>query len=416
MKVARRIAVAAAVVALGTTGCATKASNGDEPGASADVKTGTGVSGDTINLGVLTDLSGPFAPIGKEVQQALELYWEQRNEDGGICDTYNVQLQTKDSAYNVQQTSALYSTMSRDVVAFQNVLGTAPSLAIADRLEADNMLAILHGQGAEVLKHPNILMTGTTFPIEAANGLGYLVDEGLLSEGDPVGHIYLEGSYGEGVLEGVEKFTAAHGMELTKSQIAATTTDLTAAISSMANEDVKAIVASTSPPQLASIALASEAEGLNVPILASTPAWTAGLLETPAAKALTEQMYMAFPVSGFENPKASEFREAYVEKYPGEDPSLQIILVYSEALAMDAILQKACENGDLTPAGVMQAKGEITTLETGGVTPTLDLSQPGVPVTAEEFIMRAAEVPGGLKMIDGPYASEFAKQLMSQDN
>lgn len=415
MKLATRFAATTAVLALAATGCGTKA--GDSGGgADGDVKTGAGVSGNTISLGVLTDLSGPFAPIGKEVQQSLELYWDQRNDDGGVCKKYKVEVQTKDNAYNVQQTSALYSTMSKDVVAFQNVLGTAPSLAIADRLESEEKLAILHGQGAEVLKHPNILMTGTTFPVEAANGLGYLMEKGLLKEGEAVGHIYLEGSYGEGVLAGVEKFTAEHDMSLAKSQIAATTTDLTAAVSTLANKDVKVIVASTSPPQLASVALAAAAEGLDVPILASTPAWTAGLLDTPAAKALTKHMYTAFPVSGFENPAAAKFRDAYVAKYPGQDPSLQIILVYSEALAMDAVLEKACENGDLTPAGVLKAKGGIDTLETDGVTPTLDLTREGVPVTAEEFITKADDVPGGLKMIDGPYASEFAKTLMEQGN
>lgn len=409
MRNRRTVAAALLATCLAASAGACSSKTVDQDSGDGDaVLTGTGVEDGKITLGVLTDLSGPFAPIGEEVDQALRLYWDLRNQEGGICGQFDVVIDTKDNAYNVQTTTSLYSAMNTEVLAFQNVLGTAPVLALADRLAEDNMLAILHGQGAEVLAYDNILMTGATFPIEASNGLGYLLEQGLISDGDTVGHVYLEGSYGEGVLEGVKYFVDRHDMTLVEARITATTQDLTAAVTDFASKGVDVIVASTSPPQLASAAVAAEAEGLDVPILASTPAWTAGLLDTPAAPALTTHMYTAFPVSGFENPKAAEFREAYIERHPGTDPSLQIVLVYSEAVAMDAILERACANGDLTPKGVLDARNQIDRLTTEGVTPALDFTRKGRPVTAEEFITRAANVPGGLKGEKGPYASEDA--------
>lgn len=43
------------------------------------MKTGEGISGKTISLGVLTDMSGVYATLGKSVTQAQQLYVKQTN-------------------------------------------------------------------------------------------------------------------------------------------------------------------------------------------------------------------------------------------------------------------------------------------------------------------------------------------------
>lgn len=407
----RTLAIGAlvSVAALALAGCSPKADTGDGGGGSGEVTTGAGIVGDEITLGMLVDLSGPFAAIGKELSQAAELYWEQRNEDGGVCGTYTVAVDVKDNAYNVQNTVSLYTEMSPDVLAFQNILGSAPTTALADSLAADDMVVVTHGQGQELLGDEHILITGATFDLEALNGLGYLLENGLIEEGGTIGHIYLEGAYGEGVLAGVQQFGELHGSTVAPVQVTPAITDLTGAVADLQSKGVQVIVVSGSPPQLASVAAAADAAGLDVPILGSTPTWTAGLLDTPAGDALRDNLYVAFPVASFENATAAAFRDAYLEKYPDENPSLQIVLEYAESRALDAVLEQACENGDLTRAGVLAARGEVTSVETDGVTPTLDLSDPSRAATAEEYIARADDVPGGLAVIDGPYASEDAR-------
>ena len=403
--------VAAAAAVLATSACSTKSNDG-EASETEGVTTSTGVKDGRIQLGMMVDLSGTFAPIGNELSQAAKLYWKQKNDDGGVCNKFPVDLVVKDNAYNVQTTVSLYSELKDSVLAFQNVLGSAPVLAITKSLKADDKLAVLHGQGQETLGHDNILMTGATFDLEAMNGLGYLRDDGEIAKGDTVGHIYLEGSYGEGVLEGVEQFADANDMSVESTQITPTVSDLTPAVGDLKSKDVDALVVSGSPPQLASAATAASAAGLDVPIVGSTPTWTAGLLETPAAKALRDNLYVAFPVASFENKVAAQFRKDYLAAHPGENPSLQIVLEYSEARALDAVLEKACELGDLTPAGVMEARKEISSLDTDGVTPELDLSDSARAATAEQFIARVDDVPGGLRVVDGPYASTEAKEAV----
>ncbi len=70
-------AVSAAAL-LAVSGCSTKASNDNSSSGSSggsQVKTGRGVSGDTIKLGSLTDLTGVFAALGKDITNAQALYW-----------------------------------------------------------------------------------------------------------------------------------------------------------------------------------------------------------------------------------------------------------------------------------------------------------------------------------------------------
>src|SRR5450756_3058750 len=94
MKIGRRSAVAglaALAVAAAATGCSTKAKNDTGSGSSSggtaagSVKTGRGVTADTITIAELTDLTGIFAALGKNITQANQLYWDQKNAAGGVC-------------------------------------------------------------------------------------------------------------------------------------------------------------------------------------------------------------------------------------------------------------------------------------------------------------------------------------------
>ena len=56
-----------------------------------------------------------------------------------------------------------------------------------------------------------MLTVGVTYDLEIINGLGYLLEQGLISEGGKIGHLYTESEYGLNALAGVEAFAAEHG-------------------------------------------------------------------------------------------------------------------------------------------------------------------------------------------------------------
>src|SRR5664279_5271843 len=107
MKIGRRSAVAglaALAVAAAATGCRPPAAAAAAGvvlrlgAAAGSVKTGRGVTADTITIAELTDLTGIFAALGKNITQANQMYWDQKNAAGGVCGR-KVNLIVKDHGY-----------------------------------------------------------------------------------------------------------------------------------------------------------------------------------------------------------------------------------------------------------------------------------------------------------------------------
>ena len=100
----------AAVVA----GCGSKAEESAAPaaGESGSLKTGPGVTDTRSRLGLLTDLTGVFAALGKPIVQGTQLFWEQQNAAGGVCDR-TVELDVKDHGYDPQKAVVQYRELSR---------------------------------------------------------------------------------------------------------------------------------------------------------------------------------------------------------------------------------------------------------------------------------------------------------------
>ena len=90
-----------AVAGCGSKGQSNNASSGGGGGSGA-LKTGPGVTGKTITLGILTDLTGVFAPLGKPTMQANQLFWKEKNAQGGVCGR-QVNLVVKDHGYDPQK-------------------------------------------------------------------------------------------------------------------------------------------------------------------------------------------------------------------------------------------------------------------------------------------------------------------------
>src|ERR671916_3368856 len=354
----------AAVVVAAASGCSTKApesSGGGAEGEAADVQTDIGVEGETIRLGVLTDLTGVFAALGQDITNANQLFWQ----DNQVCDTYTVELDVQDTGYVPQQGVQLYSGMKDGVLAMQQTIGSPINTALAPEYEADQIVNFPSAWSKTLTEIPGTGVVGATYDVEISNGYDYLFQEGLLKEGDTVGHIYFEGEYGANGLAGSKAVAEEMGLELIEAQIKATDQDMSAQITQFKAAGVNAIVLTVSPTQTASAAGVAAAQGLDVPILGSNPVFAPGLLQGPTAQALKDNLYVASPVSSFD--QHPEQLEAYEEAYPDATPSLGVVFGFAMGEAMKQVLDTACENGDLTRAGVREAFDDLEELDTGGL-------------------------------------------------
>jgi ABC-type branched-subunit amino acid transport system substrate-binding protein len=408
-RLARPLVLAAALL-LVLTSCNKATSGGEGAGG---VKTGPGVTDDTIKLAGLIDLTAVFAPLGKNMVQGIQLYWKQKNADGGICGR-SVEFTVKDTGYDPQRAIALYREVSPDVVGLQTVLGSPIITALKPAIEQDGIFAGFAGWSGAVLGDPRIQLVGTTYDIEAITGMEFLMDEAGLQPGDKVGHVYFEGDYGENALQGSKFVAGEENFTIVEQKIKPTDTDLSAQVAALRNAGVSAILVSAGPTQTASVAGVATSVGLSVPIVSNGPGFTPQLLDTPAGPALVENLHIVSSMApvALDTPKAREVAEAFTEEYPDDVPTqVGSGFGYTQSLVTDAVLQKACDNKDLTRQGVVDAMHEITDLDTGGlVAGTLDYGDPNQPPTRQVYIAKADQsVPGGLSVVDGPLEAEYAK-------
>jgi ABC-type branched-subunit amino acid transport system substrate-binding protein len=408
------LALASCVAVLAA--CSTEDPNDSGGGggdAAGDVQTGNGVTDDTITVGILTDLSGPFA-AGAQVQlTTMQGYWDQVNADGGICGR-TVEIDAQDHGYDAQKAVTLYRSMSSDIVALQQVLGSPTSAAVLPLAQEDGIYLGGHGWASVALQYDVAQPPGTTYSIEAANAVDYLMDELGLAEGATIGHVYFVGDYGGDALQGAQYAAEERGVTIVPQEITPRDTDLSAQASALEQANVDAVLLSAAPGQLASLASVLGSRGLNVPIIGNTPAFNPSLLEGPAGPALLQNYYNVTSVAPYslDEPGPQAAREMYEAAAPDAPRGWEVPLGYAQGELLANALQTACDEGDLTPEGVVAAMRTVSDLELEGLFPApLDYTDPTQPPLRSVYVSKAsAEAPGGLEVlgtVEGPSATSY---------
>ena len=407
----KRILALAAALCLTLTACS-KATSGDDQN-TGTLKTGPGVTATTIKLGSLVDLTAVFAPLSKSVVQGTQLFWKQQNAQGGVCDR-TVEVVVKDHGYDPQKAVSVYRELAGDVLGMQTILGSPVVSALRPTIDQDNMYVGVAGWSASVLTDERLQLLGTTYDIEAITGLDFLMRTKGIKSGDKVGHVYFEGDFGENALKGSQYLAAKAGLTIVGQKIRPPDTDLSAQVAAFRTAGVKAVLVSAGPTQTASVAGVAKATGLVVPIVANGPGFTPQLLNSPAGPALKENLHVVSSIAppSLDTPAAKQLQEAFAKEYPDAVPTqVGSVFGYVQARVTKDILQKACDNSDLTRQGVLTALHQLSGLDTGGlVAGTLDYTKPGQPPSRTVYISQVdASVPGGLKAVGGPVEAEPAK-------
>jgi ABC-type branched-subunit amino acid transport system substrate-binding protein len=405
-------APAAVVAALVLAGCTTQA---PEPGAGGEgggaVATDVGVTADTITLGVLTDTSGPFRNLGTGITQGNQLWADELNARGGVCDR-QIALEIADSGYKADTATTVYRQQQPNVLGYLQLLGSPINAALRGNLETDEVTSLALSWSSFILDNPYQIIPGTTYDLEMINGLAYLQQQGLIADGDTLGHIYIGGEYGDNGFLGAQYYAQQHGMTLQPAKIAATDTDMTNIVTGFQGAGVKAILLTTAPAQTASALNAANALGLDVPVLGNNPVFDpATNLAGPAAASVGNLYVVASNVPySADAPKAQEVQQAFEAAFPDASANAGVPYGYAGGLIWEQILTQACESGDLTRAGVHDAfvtSENITTEDL--VASELDFSQAGFPPSRSVYIAQADPAQeGGLRQVVEPFTSPEA--------
>lgn len=404
---------AASIVALTLTGCSTKADEGSGGDGGGELKTDVGVTDDAIKLGVLTDTSGPFKSGGLSALYGHQIWAKEVNDAGGICER-KIELDVKDHGYKADNTVPLYEQMRTTDLGLIQLLGSPMLAAVKTKLTADKMLAAVPSMASNNLDTGTIISTTATYDIEVINGLAWLMEEGKIKDGDKVGAVYLQNEAGEDAMLGVNAYAKEHNIEVLAAPVGATDTDLTTTVTKMKADGATAIVAMTSPAQASSLGVQMKAQGMDAPLMGWGPTYAPTLVSNPdVVAAMKDNFYISGSAAPFtaDTDTAKKIQEEFKALGVTDPASSTIFVGYLSGLAWGAILEKACDEGDMTRQGVMDARTTITDLKTDGLSGTLDFSDPGAPTTRETAIAQLdAAAPGGTKAVSELFISDEAKK------
>ncbi|NUP76688.1 MAG: ABC transporter substrate-binding protein [Nonomuraea sp.] len=414
-----RTAALAALLALGlaATACASgKATGGDQAPATAaggdGVKTGPGVTADTITLSLLTDLTGPYASLGKSLTQAQQLYFEQINQAGGVCGR-KIETIVRDHGYDAQKAMASYAEVAPKTAAIPQFIGSPMVTALKDKITTDKILTIPMAWATGLLGSESIQVTGTTYDVDMINGVDFLVKEKGIKSGDKIGHLYFEGDYGESALAGSKYAAGELGLTLVEQKIKATDQDMTAQVAAFKKEGVKAVLVSVGPRQAASLVGVALAAGMDVPFVGSNSAYSPQLLATPAAPALLKDFYYVTagaPISA-PLPAYTKLIADYQAKYAGQPLDSGVAAGWTAAIIVGDALRKACEAKDLSRAGIVAAHRAQKSWEAGlGGTP-MDFSVFDRPASRASYVVKPdKKAVGGAVILKEAAVSELAEK------
>ncbi|WP_439382737.1 ABC transporter substrate-binding protein [Amycolatopsis lexingtonensis] len=412
MKRTHLAAALAAVLVL--SACSTKAGDSGSSGSdSSGVKTGKGVTATEVTLGVMTDKSGVFKNLGLGVTQGNELWAKDFNAAGGVCGR-QVKLEEVDHGYKADTAKTLYPQVEPKVLGFVQLLGSPVVAALKQNLATDKAVAAPASWSSELLDNPYVMIVGTTYDLEIIDGLSYLREQGLIKDGDTIGHVYIDGEYGKNGLRGSQFYAKKHSLTVKEVKITSTDSDLTNVVTGLKGAGVKAIVLTTTPAQTGSAVATNKALGLNVPVLGNNPTFDPALLKSPAAGALDKLTIVASSVPfSADLPKAKDVAAKYKAAYK-ETPNGGVPYGYAVGEVWGAVLKKACENKDLTRDGIAAALKQTTSASTDNLVAALDFSKPGTPATRQVYAATPdASAEGGVKYVKPLFEAPEAKEYVA---
>ncbi|MDQ4092454.1 MAG: ABC transporter substrate-binding protein [Actinomycetota bacterium] len=420
----RALALPAVAVAsvLALVGCSTMAQQSSAAqGRPADVAIDFGVTRSEITLGALTDQSGPFKELGRGVVQGNQLWINETNAEGGICGR-QIKLTARDHGLDVGKAQAHYPTLEPNVLGFMHIMGSHVSAALSQNLTDNETIAVALSQSSELLANPYVIIPGTTYDVEMINGLSYLMETGKLRDGDTIGHVWIDDEYGANGLRGTRYFAEKHRLTVRDAKITATDSDLRDVVAGFAGDPrVTAIALTTTPEQAVSAAVANQQLGLNVPMIGNNPVFTPGLLEGPTAAALVNLAVVASSVPfSSDVPQAQQVAQMFQHSGFEGRPHSGVLYGYAIGEIWGQWLQRACNNGDLTRAGIQEALRQSVDITTDNLVADLDFAQPGAPAAREVYVgVPDPFVPGGIRLVKplfvAPEARSYAAPHQSGD-
>ncbi|MEA3502386.1 MAG: ABC transporter substrate-binding protein [Actinomycetota bacterium] len=347
--------------------------------APTEIKTDFGVDleAGTITVGQTADLTGPFAPLVKPILAGQQMYWAWVNANGGVGGL-EVQMETKDTAYDVPQHIAVYDEIRDQVVAISHTTGSPQTLAIADALEEDSMIAVpatWYSGWTDTNIAPTVLHTGTPYCLEAMSGLDWMLAEEV-KEGNDAPTLALAsigGDFGLDPMAGALKWAETNGIEVVfdGSGMIVQGQDQKPVADGIVASGADLVYITTTPSTFAEVYGAALQQGFEAKWSGSGPTYNPAFLVSPIADAIQRDWYGTYYMQPWGGDSAGMALTMQLVEASGADipPNDYVGLGVIEAMIVHAALEAAYASGDMTRAGVLAAIRTLDNVDFQGAAP-----------------------------------------------
>jgi ABC-type branched-subunit amino acid transport system substrate-binding protein len=336
----------------------------EEPAAEAggDILVDVGVDDETIKIGLLTDLTGAFAPLTVPITDGSEAYFEWVNANGGIAGR-QVEVITLDTGYDVPTHQQQYDTVSGSgadgVVFIATSTGSPHTASIRSDLVADGLGAIPLSWNSSWPDpaSSNAFEWTSNYCVEAMNGVTYMSE----IHGPDVAVLSWPGDYGEDGAIGAKYAVEQLGLNLVYDGqgAQAPTSDPTPVIAEIIAADPDFVWITTNPTDMAAIVGGAAAAGYTGQWAGNGPTYNPALLGVEGVSTVLDASYTHFqPYPAWDTGDSEGMAEivGIMQEYR---PDAALLSVYINSYIMGEIarqgLEAAAANGDMTRQGVVDA-------------------------------------------------------------
>jgi ABC-type branched-subunit amino acid transport system substrate-binding protein len=367
-----RLAAAAMGLMLAVTACGGAGEDDSGGGGKAGAPGNTaGFDGKTIKLGVLTPLSGPVAVIGQPLTSGNEVWFDALNAKGGVGGKYKVELVQEDSQYKTDVAVQKYNKIKSDVVAFTQILGTAPTLAVLPQLRTDKILAAPASLDALWVREDNLLPVGGPYQVQAINAVDYYLTDGGGSKDSTICTMIQDDVYGEAGQQGIDFAAEKYGFTVANTQkFKQGNENYAGQIGALAGAKCEMVFLVATPSDAAKIWGTAAQARFAPQWFGQSPSYTGALALSAIAPYMQQSVLIVAEGTewGDTSVPGMQTMVSDMGKYAADEkPDYYFAFGYNQGRAMTAVLEKAVENGDLSREGILKASTEIGTVGFDGL-------------------------------------------------
>jgi ABC-type branched-subunit amino acid transport system substrate-binding protein len=358
---------------------------GDDDGALR----GVDLENRVVRIGLINDLSGPAATIGRPMQLGYEMLYQAINEGGSglLPEGWTIEWVTRDHGYNPQQSVQMYNEIHEEVLLIGLSFGTQTTLPLHPMLARDDMIAIPASLSSRTGRNELTPTITPTYRTEAQRAVDFALEQG--GPEARIGIVYQQDEYGQDSLEGLEVEAEFHGVEIVSRQaIAAGQADFTAVVSALESAGAEYVMLGILPSATGPLLGTAAQLGYAPTWMGNGPAWLDRFFDPAVIPPEVFDNYLHVsspPFWGEDVPGMQAVLDAY-EKYGASEMEPDNYIIYGWMFASAGVeaFRRALEAGDLSRDGFASALHSITGWDINGLSRPISLAT--VPYDAHRQI------------------------------